>query len=102
MKIKRIKQLKVNSCVFNIFWDKKTHGANFTYGEREINIGIRSGDNNIIFMLICHEIMEICATEMGVRLDRPDCLTDYIFVYDHRQHTTMMEMFAGLISEFIQ
>lgn len=100
MKIKRIKKIKVNSVTFDVIWDSEIYGGSFSYGTYEIRIGTKDGQE--IFETICHELMEIVACEMRVRLIRTDCDTDYIFVYDHRQHTTMMAMFAGLLSQFIK
>ena len=100
MKIKRIKKLKVNSVSFDIIWDPKIYGGSFSYGTYIIRIGVK--DKQEIFETICHELMEIVACEMRVRLSRPDCDTDYVFVYDHRQHTTMIGMFSGLLSQFIK
>lgn len=102
MKIKRIKSLKVNCHTFKVIWDKTQFGASFNYGKCEIIIGTKDPDQNYILMLICHELMEICASEMSVRLHRPDCDSDYIFVYDHRQHETMMFMFSGLLEKFLE
>ncbi len=102
MKIKRIKSIKINSYKFKVVWNNAHSWGAFSYGDREIEIGTKVPSDDIIFMLICHELMEIVATELNVRLRRPDCDSDYMFVYDHRQHTTMMDMFAGLVSQFIE
>ena len=102
MKIKRIKKIKINSWEFKIEWNKKACGSYFDYNERIISIGIKNLTENAIFGRICHEIMEIVAIEMNVRLHRPDCDSDYLFVYDHRQHDTMMYMFSGAIREFLE
>lgn len=107
MKIKRIKKLKVNSYDFDVIWDKATHCGvgHVMYSKREILIGIKEYKEKYkgqVFENVCHELMELCAMEMHVHFRRPDCDTDFIFVYDHRQHDTMINMFAGLLSQFIE
>jgi len=102
MKIKRIKSIKINCYEFKVIWEKSHAGGSFSYRDKFIEIGVKNSTEDEIFMVICHELMEICTLEMNVRLHRPDCDSDYIFVYDHRQHETMMNMFSSLISEFIR
>ena len=100
MKIKRIKQLRVNSIMFSVKWDSVMVGANVNYVDDIITIGTKY-DESQTFSNVCHELWEIVAVELSVRLNRPDCNSDFIFVYDHRQHDTMAEMFAGLLTQFI-
>lgn len=101
MRIKRLKKLRVNSTVFNIKWEKDHSGGSFKWVEPELTIGTRDGDNRT-FEVLCHELFEICCTEMHVRHSRQDCDSDFIFVYDHRQHDTISNMFAGLLAQFIE
>lgn len=102
MKIKKIKKIKINSFEFKVIWDKKFTGAHLDYHTLELTISTDEKTEDIIFMYICHEVMELCAIEMNVRFPRPDAKGDYIFVYDHRQHETMMNMFASIVSQFIE
>ena len=101
LKVKRIKKLKVNNYEFNIVWKNDHSGGHFSYPSKTIEIGIKNQSEELIFASICHELMEIVAIEMNVKLHRPDCRDDYIFVYDHRQHDTMSNMFSSLITQFI-
>lgn len=101
MKIKKIKQIQINCYTFSVIWNNKHSGGSFNFRSRKIDIGIKANTQDEIFMILCHELMEICAIDMNVRLCRPDCDSDYIFVYDHRQHETMMSMFSGAIGKFI-
>ncbi len=100
MRIKRIKKIKINCFEFAVKWDKTHKGGSFSYKEGEIEIGCK-GSQGEMLMVICHEIMEICTLEMNVRYNRPDCDSDYLFAYDHRQHETMMNMFSSIIEQFI-
>lgn len=101
MRIKRIKKIKINSYEFKVVWDNSGAGGSFSYSDQTMRIGCKGVFPGEMFMVICHELMEICALEMNVRFRRPDCDTDYIFVYDHRQHETMMNIFSALLSQFI-
>lgn len=101
MKIKRIKNLRVNSYQFAINWNLENIGGHVSYTDKTIGFNTKDTCDGELFESICHELFEICAIEMHVRFNRNDCRGDYIFVYDHRQHDTMINMFAGLLSQFL-
>lgn len=101
MKLKKLKVLEVSIYTFNITWDKTIGGASFSYAKEELIIGTKGLTDKDMFANISHELWEICALEMHVRFDRTDCHGDYMFVYDHRQHSTLVVMHAGLLLQFI-
>lgn len=100
MKIKRIKSLRVNTIVFRVKWDPEMWGAKVDYPADTITIGTKNDELQVLDN-VCHELWEVVAVELNVRLARPDCHSDFIFVYDHRQHDTMATMFAGLLAQFL-
>lgn len=102
MKIKRLKKLRVNSNIFNVTWKKQYYGASFNYFQKQLVIGIGDNKNEeMIFELLTHELMELAAVILAVRLDRPDVDSDYIFVLDHRQFDTLVQVYSGLVLQFL-
>jgi hypothetical protein len=101
VKIKRIKSIVINCRPFCIKWDKTHNGGCFDFYDNSIEIGVKTNTEIEVLAVLSHELMEICACEMHVRLSRPDCSSDYIFVYDHRQFTTMMNMYSSALHQFI-
>lgn len=102
MKLKRIRKIRINCLVFNVVWSNKFSGGSFDYGTKKIYFGTKRKNEEEIFESIVHELMELVAVENHTRLRRPDCDSDYIFIYDHRQHSTMMLALAGLLCQFIK
>ena len=101
MKIRKIKKLKVNSTTFTVVWNKSHNGGIVDYATKIIEIGTNGNSTERILEVICHELFEVCALEAYVRFDRMDVDSDYLFVFDHRQYTSMMSMFSSLVSQFI-
>ena len=99
MKIKRLKKLSVNNKCFTVKWNKTHSGAGFDYRKLEMEIG--TGSDAEILENVSHELLEMVHVEMDTRLDRPDCDTDYYFIQDHRQFTTAVRMFTGLLNQFL-
>lgn len=101
MKLKRITKLRSCARTFEVKWDKELNGASLNYSDKVITIGTNTSEEAQVEYVV-HELWELCALEMCVRHQRPDCMTDFIFVYDHRQHDTMCNMFTGLLTQFLR
>ena len=101
MKLKKIRKLRVNSYEFSVVWDKKVGGGSYSYQTRKMVIGCKDASEEEQFMILLHELEELAATEMHVRMQRPDCDGDFIFVYDHRQHDLKSNMVAGWLMQFL-
>lgn len=99
MNIKRLKQIRINNQIFTITWNSKHDGGDFNYANKSIHIGTKNQER--VFEILSHELFEIAAIEMHVRFCRNDCPQDHIFMYDHRQHDTMIGMFTGWLGQFL-
>ena len=100
MKIKKLKKILIGDTIFKIKWDPNTSGGSFNYSKKLITIGTKPGNIHALAVLI-HEFKEIIQVEQTTRLDRHDCDSEYIFVYNHAQHTDLCSRLAGLLSQFI-
>jgi len=100
-KLKKLKQITIGSTTFQIKWDKEDGGGAFSLLTEEIMIGCEGSENDQ-FQILCHEIMEICHTVCNQRYNKPDHYNNYLFSFDHSGFTTSMEMFAGIIRQFIK
>jgi len=66
-----------------------------------ITIGISTKDNNQIFENILHEVKEIIHCEQATRFNSLDRDSEYIFVYNHAQHTDLCARLSGILLKFI-
>lgn len=101
MKIRKISKIQIGSRLFKVIWDNKHDGGSFSYKTQQIIIGTKDCQPTELLETILHELIEIVACETHVRFYRTDIDDDYIFNYDHRQHSTMTSTLAGLLAQFI-
>ena len=101
MQIRKIKSINIGCRLFKVVWNKNSSGASFDYADMTITIGTRNNNSVELLDLIIHELTEILAEELHIRFYRTDVQDDYIFMYDHRQHTTLVSLLAGLVAQFI-
>ena len=81
-------------------WDNTCNDGLFSAQYLTISIGVKDNSDGEIFALLIHELMEIISEEVCARFSRRDCV-DYVFTYNHKQHTTITSMLAGLLEQFI-
>jgi hypothetical protein len=104
MKLKFPKKITIGDRIFKVKTDKKEGGGNFSYANHEIIIGTKhlKKQPQSVLNVIIHELMEIICIEEDTRLDKGNNYSDYVFVYDHQQHTDIVRRLAGILNEFIK
>lgn len=99
---KRLKKIKIGCITFDIKWDKRHNGGCFSFLDHKMEVGVREGtQEERIFEIVCHEVMEIILAMNSLRMHREDVDDDYIFVFDHRQFDSTMSQFTGIITQFL-
>jgi hypothetical protein len=110
MKINHIKKILIGDTMWEVRWDKKKTGGEFSYVWPEkkikpfIRISVKEEKLNPIATLniIIHELKEIIHVEQATRFKRSDEGDAYEFHYTHREHTELCSRLAGLLNEFIK
>jgi len=104
MRLKFPKKITIGDVVWKIKTDKNKGGGSFGYADQVIVIGTKFLKNQPARTLnvIIHELMEILCIEADIRYDKGNNDADYIFVYDHQQHTDIIRRLSGLLNEFIK
>ena len=105
MKIKWPKTIDVVSYKFNVKKDDKSYAASFDFSESRLTIGtkaLKEGDTDWVFMLLCHELFEICCVANNVRYKDGSVEGDYKFFLNHKEMENVMNLFASVIKQFIE
>jgi|SRR6187402_218684 len=104
MKLKYPKKITIGSTDFKIKYDKTNSGGSFTFDNPLITIGtydLQHGNDIYVFMIMCHEIMEVINTMSCTRYHCPGD-TDFKFFMSHKEFRTNIELFATAIRNFIE
>lgn len=104
MKLKWPKTIDVVSYKFNVKKDPQSCAASFDFSECRLTIGTKSlkDDPDYVFMLLCHELFEICCAANNVRYRDSSVEGDYKFFLNHKEMENVMNLFASTIKQFIE
>ena len=110
IKINHIKKITIGDTIFEVKWDKKNTGGEFSYcwpkKNKKAYIRISTIDEKLnpvaVLNIIIHELKEIIQVEQSTRFGRIDETKSYEFHYTHKEHTELCSRLAGLLNEFIK
>ena len=102
MKIKRLKKVLIGSAIWKIEWVKNSDNGSFDYVTEIIKIPAKGNTEVRIFEILMHELKEIIQCEQFTRLYGKSTEQQYVFVYNHDQHTDLCARLSGLLSKFIK
>lgn len=102
-KINFIKSIVILSARFDVTWDKTTDGAEFSWGNCTINIGIKSvnKDPDYTIGVISHELMELILVAMGGRYSQPR-EGSYLFNFNHQTFENAIQIHTEALLKFIK
>lgn len=104
MKYKYPKKILIGHQEYNMIYDKKEGGGEFSLGfENEnpyIKIGMR--DNGDFLNILLHELSEVIHCLLNTRFKSDDNRSNYHFCYFHKEFTTHTEILAGVLTQFIK
>lgn len=89
---------------FKIITDETRGGAEFCFKSETITIGTNKLKENpeIVFMYICHELLEICYESMSLRYRDASVDNNWKFFMDHKEFENSTSLFSSLVTKFIK
>lgn len=102
------KKIMIGDVEFEMRYDNKTNGADFSYPYKKDKGYIRLGTSDLksnptrFLSILIHELKEIIHIEQSTRFKREDEVTTYEFHYSHKEHTDLCARLAGLLIQFIK
>lgn len=104
MKLQFPQKIEILPYTMNVKTDDQSDGAYFNLDECLLVIGTKSlkTDRDYVFMLICHEIKEICHICTKTRYRDQSVDGNYKFFMDHKEFEVTNNMFASAIRKFIK
>lgn len=104
MELRLPKKVEIGHMTFSVSYHKNEGGAAFSFTDRSIAIGTKQleRDPGSVFMLICHEVMEIIHCITCTRYHDESVEGNYMFVMDHKQFEVNNNMFSQAIRQFIK
>lgn len=104
MELKLLKKINILSNNFTIKYEKGHLGGSVDFDENLMTIGIQNFEKNqdAVFQLLCHEILEAIQIITNTRYMAFGTTGDYLFISSHKEFQTNMEIFSSIISKFIK
>lgn len=104
MKIVFPKEIIVLNSRYKVIQDKESSAGSFDGGKCELIIGTKylKDDPDYTFMVICHEIQEICNVALCLRYNDTSVEGNYKFFMDHKEFSNSVSLFAQTIKKFIK
>ncbi len=110
MKYKFPRKITIGDTDFDVIYDKKEGGGEFSFAFKNerafLKIGTRELKTNPhrFLAIVIHELKEMIQVEQGVRFNRNDehSANSLEFHYTHKEHTDLCSRLAGLLTQFIK
>lgn len=104
MELKLPKKVEIGYMTFTVTYHKEHSGASFAFKDRSMAIGTLHLDRDpgSVFMIICHEVMEIIHCINCTRYHDESVDGNYMFVMDHKQFEVNNNMFSQAIRQFMK
>lgn len=103
MKLKFPKKVSIGNYNFKVVYNDKTCGGSVDFDLGIIEIGTAYLDKhpNDVFDTICHEVSEVCHTELHTTYQDGSVLGNYKFFMDHKEFSNHNSLFCKAIQNFI-